>query len=523
MGNRNEKLNAAGGTTSGGGGGGGEAGRGVRSSSYDTKSIIMMDTPPSGAGASSFCRYSRENEKTLEDGKGEKADDLESCSLWMMILISTPRMALQMAFAAQWAALGPFLQTIVPSWAVQVTQLIGPVFGIIVAPTVGALSDRCEHPWGRRRPFLLFGAVMSVICWTLMGFTRQFGIMMGDEPNGDRKWTAFFMIVLYAWMDTTVNIAHTPAKLLIADLVGNRQTTGASIGQAASVLGGLSVSACISIFGAPHKYLHSFLAFLSAVMMISVGSVCIFVKETPLVVTNKTSRCASLTKAFSAIWEGIRILPYDLRIYALIFMFAKFGFTSYNGMKTQFFGLAVFGGESYHSDTCGRKNYAACTEEQDLYNNGVRLASGLGDTMYNLFAYFFSLTIPFWVRIFGSRKVLCVGLIPLCLLMVMACWHNVYVDLSIVVSTAISVSLIYTMIVPVILQVVKKHENDRPNIGIFVGAINSANCAGQFLNFFASSIYVKWGHEVPIFIGGVVSFLGLLITIIFFKVDFKSF
>ena len=463
--------------------------------------------------------------KVVEEGRPSDKI-LQSRSFWMMVLVASPRLPLQMALAAQWAGIGPYLQNLLPSWAVQMTQLIGPTFGILVAPTVGVLSDNCTSKFGRRRPFILFGAVSTIVCWTLMGFTKEFGAMCGDDtPKGDRFWTAFFMILLYAWMDITVNVAHTPAKLLIADMAGNRQTSGAAIGQALSVLGNLFVSAHISIWGAPSKHLHAFLGMLSGIMLLIIGSVCLFVKEKPLIKPEESEKrtCTKFVEAFSSIWEGIITLPRDLKIYAVIFLMAKFGFTAYNGMKAQFFGLEVFGGSADRADICGQIGKKACTAEQDLYNKGVKYASGHIDIAFNVFGYFFAFLLPYLVHRLGSKKVLMLGLFPQVLFMVMAVWHNLYVDVAIVVSVAMTVSVIYTMIVPVVLHVVKKHENDSPNIGKYVGAINSANCAGQFLTFLQSSAFVNFGHEVPIFIGGVVSAMCLVVTFFFFKINFKSY
>jgi hypothetical protein len=90
-------------------------------------------------------------------------------SVPVLIALAGPKLASQMAWSAQWAAIGPYLQNLLPSWAVQVTQLVGPVAGFVIAPLVGVISDRSENKFGRRRPFLLSGAILSAICWTIMG------------------------------------------------------------------------------------------------------------------------------------------------------------------------------------------------------------------------------------------------------------------------------------------------------------------------------------------------------------------
>ncbi|GAB9473254.1 Sucrose transport protein sut1, partial [Globisporangium polare] len=105
---------------------------------------------------------------------------MRGASIPMLMLIALPRMAINMTWSAQWAALGPYLGTMLPKWAVQITQIIGPASGILVAPTIGVFSDRSTNSWGRRRPFLIIASIMSAICWTLMGFTREIGEALGD-------------------------------------------------------------------------------------------------------------------------------------------------------------------------------------------------------------------------------------------------------------------------------------------------------------------------------------------------------
>lgn len=44
----------------------------------------------------------------------------------------------------------------------------GMVIAIIVQPIAGALSDISRHPWGRRRPFIAFGALLAILALIFM-------------------------------------------------------------------------------------------------------------------------------------------------------------------------------------------------------------------------------------------------------------------------------------------------------------------------------------------------------------------
>jgi solute carrier family 45, member 1/2/4 len=454
----------------------------------------------------------------------ENAGHVRGASIPMLLLLSCPRMAIQMAWSAQWAALGPYLGTMLPKFAVQLTQVIGPLSGILVAPTVGVLSDRSTNSWGRRRPFLLYAAIASVICWISMGYTRQMGEACGDYGNGkdgvptSRKWTAFFTVFFYTWMDITVNVVQTPAFLIIADYAGDRQTTGAALGQGWSTLGSIVVSAYIEIWGAAHLTLHYFLGMLAVVMIVTVGAVCLFVKEEPLSAdqVDKESVWKRIGEAFYSIYKGLKSLPNVLVIYCLVFFCLEYGYTAYNGNKGQFFGIEVYDGKPDGADNCKPD----CTKAQDDYNHGVKVAGGSTDFIFNTVGYIFSWALPFLVHKFGAKWVLTISLVPQALLMVMAFSKVVALNVIIVVVTSLSQTAIFALLVPVIIHVF----GDKVEIGMYVGALNSANCFGQLLNFVigAALVETSMGYKLPIFIGGVMSFIGIVISLFFLKLKMYS-
>lgn len=457
------------------------------------------------------------------DGIQDGDQPIRGASIPMLLLISMPRMAIQMAWSAQWAALGPYLGTMLPKYAVQLTQVIGPLTGILVAPTIGVLSDRSLNKWGRRRPFLLYAAVGSVICWILMGYTREIGDALGDYGSGkpgdptSRAWTATFTIIFYTWMDITVNIVQTPAFLIIADFAGDRQTTGAALGQGWSTLGSILVSGYIEIWGAAHLTLGYFLGMLCVVMMVTVGLVCIFVKEEPLIDTSdRESALKQIGEAFYSIIKGLKTLPSVLIVYCLVFFCVMYGFTAYSGNKGQFFGFEVYDGLSDGADKCGDN----CTVEQDAYNHGVRVAGGSTDFLFNIAGYAFSWMLPFLVSKVGAKWVLTMSLLPQALLMVMAFSKIIALNVLIVVVTSLSQTTIFAMLVPVIVHVF----GDKADIGMYVGALNSANCFGQLLNFVigAALVETSMGYKLPMFIGGVMSFIGMVISIFFLKLKMYS-
>ncbi|KAL3669753.1 hypothetical protein V7S43_005134 [Phytophthora oleae] len=455
--------------------------------------------------------------------KGERTS-IVGASIPHLLLISMPRMAIRMAWSAQWSALGPYLGTMMPKYAVQLAQIIGPVTGILVAPVVGAFSDRSTSKWGRRRPFLLYGAVTSAVCWTAMGYTRQIGDALGDVGTGkkgeetDRFWTIFFTIFFYTWMDITVNVVQTPLYLMISDFAGERQTLASSLGQGWSLLGSVMVSGYIYLFGAAHLTLRWFLFMLSAVMVGTVSIACFFIQERQREKLEQLTESTWLQvkNAFESIYDGFKSLPFELLKYCIVIFCVMYGFSAYNGNKGQFFGIEVYGGSAMGAKTCAPD----CTKAQDEYNHGVRVAGGTTDLLSSLLGYIYSWVLPWLVKKFGAKWMLAVSLLPQSLLIIVAFSTSVPLDVVIVIFTSITITTLFALNVPVIVHVLG-HDVD---IGVYVGVFNAANCLGQLLNFTigAGVVGTSMGYKLPVFLGGIMSFIGMVFTIFLFKVKMHT-
>uniref|UniRef100_K3XDH9 Major facilitator superfamily (MFS) profile domain-containing protein n=2 Tax=Globisporangium ultimum (strain ATCC 200006 / CBS 805.95 / DAOM BR144) TaxID=431595 RepID=K3XDH9_GLOUD len=204
-------------------------------------------------------------------------------------------------------------------------------------------------------------------------------------------------------------------------------------------------------------------------------------------------------------------LPGSLVAYCVVFFCVEYGYTAYNGNKGQFFGFEVYDGEATGADTCD-----PCTKAQDDYNHGVSVAGGSTDLIFNIVGYLFSWVVPFLVKKFGAKWVLIVSLVPQSLLMVMAFTKVVAIDVLIVVLTTMSQTIVFALLVPIVVHVF----GTDAEIGMYVGALNSAQCFGQLLNFIigAALVETSMGYKLPVFIGGVMSFAGVIIALLFLKI-----
>ena len=103
--------------------------------------------------------------------------------------------------------------------------LAGPFTGMVVQPVVGALSDKTRTIFGRRRPYLLGGALLSAVAlWALPNsscITDWFSNMLHIQLP---LWSALLFAAIMIWiLDACVNIAQGPYRALVPDVVPQEQ------------------------------------------------------------------------------------------------------------------------------------------------------------------------------------------------------------------------------------------------------------------------------------------------------------
>ena len=79
----------------------------------------------------------------------------------------------------------------------------GLLMAALIQPTIGQISDRTQTPFGRRVPFILWGAIFAAIGLIGIRLAPNFGILFG----------------VWIFIQFNVNIAYGPGLALIRDLV----------------------------------------------------------------------------------------------------------------------------------------------------------------------------------------------------------------------------------------------------------------------------------------------------------------
>ncbi len=93
--------------------------------------------------------------------------------------------------------------------------ILPPLMGIIVQPIVGTCSDRTWCRLGRRIPYLFIGAAVAVLVMCLLPNAGSFGLTVSAAMA--------FGLVALMFLDTSINMAMQPFKMLVGDMVNERQ------------------------------------------------------------------------------------------------------------------------------------------------------------------------------------------------------------------------------------------------------------------------------------------------------------
>nr|POE81931.1 sucrose transport protein suc4 [Quercus suber] len=137
-----------------------------------------------------------------------------------LLRVASVACGIQFGWALQLSLLTPYVQELgIPhAWA-SVIWLCGPLSGLLVQPLVGLMSDRSTSRFGRRRPFILAGALSIVVAVLIIGHSADIGWLLGDR--GDSRPRAVGAFVFGFWiLDVANNMTQGPCRALLADLTG---------------------------------------------------------------------------------------------------------------------------------------------------------------------------------------------------------------------------------------------------------------------------------------------------------------
>lgn len=137
-------------------------------------------------------------------------------SFWKLWNLSFGFFGVQIAYALQSANVSRIFATLgADPHDLSYFWILPPLMGLVVQPIVGTASDHTWNRFGRRLPYLIAGALVAVAVMCLLPNAGSFGLAVSSA----------ILIGLFALMllDTSINMAMQPFKMLVGDMVNERQ------------------------------------------------------------------------------------------------------------------------------------------------------------------------------------------------------------------------------------------------------------------------------------------------------------
>ena len=140
--------------------------------------------------------------------------DLKFNQLWN---ISFGFFGVQIAYALQSANISRIFATLgADPHNLSYFWILPPLMGMVVQPLVGFFSDKTWlGRWGRRIPYLLIGALAAVIVMCLLPNAGSFGLTIAGAM--------IFGLIALMFLDTSINMAMQPFKMMVGDMVNEKQ------------------------------------------------------------------------------------------------------------------------------------------------------------------------------------------------------------------------------------------------------------------------------------------------------------
>ena len=165
--------------------------------------------------------------------------------------------------------------------------LVGKICDAITDPTVGYLSDRTKSRWGRRRPWMFWGAIF-------LFFTM---ILQYSNPHiTSQIWLFVWMAVAYCLLTTAYTMVNIPSGSLTPELtqdIDERTTLNAfrmSFAVVGTFVGALLVQPMVALFPNANTGWMGMAGIMGALMLVTALITVFTVKEPPRAVVEATEQ-----------------------------------------------------------------------------------------------------------------------------------------------------------------------------------------------------------------------------------------
>ncbi len=292
--------------------------------------------------------------------------------------------------------------------------LAGPFTGMVVQPLVGALSDKTVSPLGRRRPYLLGGALLASLA--LLIFPNSGGIADGLASLTGLHLpavTGLLIAAIMIWViDACVNVAQGPYRALIPDVVPEEQYSIANSYISLAIgLGSVVAAGTAPFLKWAFGYQMSIPAqFVMAALAFTLGMIwtCITIKEGKREYENKQEAAQNNVSFWQSLKEFFALSPEVSKICTMQF------FTWIGTMCMMIF----FTQYAVHTIYCVPDLTTVSESTKDLYAQATLTGTNFSSicfAIFNLICFIVAIPIGFLSAKFSNKKVHIISIITMIL------------------------------------------------------------------------------------------------------------
>ena len=180
--------------------------------------LILFDVLNTIRQASDYMLGEKMNE--INEFTSEKAFGLRKLSTVQLLNFCLGFFGLQFAWQMRIILSGPVTEGLGASpFIFGLIWLAGPVTGMVVQPIIGALSDNTNTKFGRRRPYLMLGAILAALALWAFPNSANIAQLMADKLHLPMPvFGGLIVAAVMIWViDACVNAAQGPYRALIPD------------------------------------------------------------------------------------------------------------------------------------------------------------------------------------------------------------------------------------------------------------------------------------------------------------------
>ena len=295
--------------------------------------------------------------------------------------------------------------------------LAGPFTGMVVQPIVGALSDKTVSPLGRRRPYLLGGALLaSIALWIFPNSASVADFLEKISGIHLPALTALLIAAIMIWIiDACVNVAQGPYRALIPDIVPEEQYSLAN----SYISLAIGLGSVIAAGAAPFlKYFFNYqmsipAQFIMAALAFTLGMVwtCITIKEH----NNKKNTLKEVAIAEKQEDSFIDALKNFFALSPEVTKICTMQFFTWIGTMCM---MIFFTQYAVHTLYCVPDLTTAADSTKQMFDNAVVTGTNFSSicfAIFNLVCFLVAIPIGVLSAKFGNKKVHIVSLLSMVL------------------------------------------------------------------------------------------------------------